>query len=103
MSSGEADGYDLRIDGNDVSLAFHRGLTVPEFLQLAQQVTHSRYMYNRDQVANVGPVTLVGRIQCQRSEFPSVVRTMLNVHGLRAEVRGSGDTEYVEIQPVGKG
>ena len=102
-SSTAAEGYNLRIDGNNVSLAFTRDLTVPEFLQLAQQVTSARYVYNRDQVANAGPVTLVGNIHCQRSEFPSFVGTMLHKHGLRADVRGSGDMQYVEIQPIGRG
>jgi len=102
-SSAAAAGYNLRIDGDDVSLAFTRDLTFPEFMQLAQQVTSARYVYNRDEVANVGPVTLLGRIHCPRSEFPSFVGTMLFKHGLRAEARGSGDTQYVEVVPVGKG
>lgn len=42
-------------------------------------------------------------MRCQRSEFPSFVETMLCKHGLRAEVRGAGDTQYVEVQPVGRG
>jgi hypothetical protein len=96
-------GYDLRIDGDAVSLAFTRGLTVPEFLQLAQQVTNARYVYRPDQVAGVGPVTLQGEIRCQRAEFPQFVGTMLHVHGLRAEPRGSGDTQYVEIVAGAKG
>lgn len=96
-------GYDLRNDGNDVSLAFTRDLTVPEFLQLAQEVTSARYVYNRDQVANSGPVTLVGMIRCRRSEFPEFVGTMLYMRGLRAETRGSGDQQYVEVAPIAKG
>jgi hypothetical protein len=96
-------GYDLRIDGDAVSLAFTRGLTVSEFLQLAQQVTNARYVYRPDQVAGVGPVTLQGEIRCQRAEFPQFVGTMLHVHGLRAEPRGSGDTQYVEIVAGAKG
>jgi hypothetical protein len=96
-------GYDLRIDGDDVSLAFTRDLTVPEFLQLAQEVTSARYVYNRDQVANSGPVTLAGMIRCRRSEFPAIVGTMLCVRGLRAETRGSGDQQYVEVAPIAKG
>jgi hypothetical protein len=101
--STAAHGYDLRVDGNDVSLRFTRDLTVPEFLQLAQEVTSARYVYNRDQVASSGPVTLVGLIRCQRSEFPAFVNTMLHVRGLRAEVRGSGATQYVEVEPIAKG
>jgi|JI10StandDraft_1071094.scaffolds.fasta_scaffold749380_1 hypothetical protein len=96
-------GYDLRIDGNDVSLAFTRDLTVPEFLRLAQEVTSARYVYNSDQVANSGPVTLVGMIRCRRSEFPEFVGTMLYMRGLRAETRASGDQQYVEVAPIAKG
>lgn len=102
-SATAAEGYNLRLDGNNVSLAFTRELTVPEFLQLAQQVTNARYVYNRDQVANAGPVTLLGSIHCPRSEFPSFVGTMLYIHGLRAEVRGTGDLQYVEVEPIGRG
>ncbi len=96
-------GYDLRIDGDAVSLALSRGLSVPEFLQLAQQVTNARYVYQQDQVAGVGPVTLMGEIRCRRAEFHDFVGKMLNVHGLRAEPRGSGDTQYVEIVAGAKG
>jgi hypothetical protein len=98
-----AHGYALRMDGNDVSVTFTRDLTIPEFLQLAQEVTSARYVYKRDQVASSGPVTLVGQIHCQRSEFPAFLDTMLHMHGLRAEVRGSGDQQYVEIEPIAKG
>ncbi|MFN7587956.1 MAG: hypothetical protein ACK501_17025 [Planctomycetota bacterium] len=96
-------GYDLRIDGDAVSLALSRGLSVPEFLQLAQQVTNARYVYQQDQVAGVGPVTLMGEIRCRRAEFPDFVVKMLHIHGLRAEPRGSGDTQYVEIVAGAKG
>lgn len=96
-------GYDLRIDGDAVSLALSRGLSVPEFLQLAQQVTNARYVYRPDQVAGVGPVTLMGEIRCRRAEFPDFVGKMLHIHGLRAEPRGSGDTQYVEIVAGAKG
>lgn len=102
-SSAAAEGYDLRIDGDNVSMAFTRDLTVPEFLQLAQQVTNARYVYNRDQVAGVGHVALGMRIQCHRNEFPSFVATMLARLGLQAEARGSGDTRYVEVQPIRNG
>lgn len=96
-------GYDLRIDGDAVSLAISRGLSVPEFLQLAQQVTNARYVYQQDQLAGVGSVTLMGEIRCRRAEFHDFVGKMLNVHGLRAEPRGSGDTQYVEIVVGAKG
>ena len=96
-------GYDLRIEGDAVSLAFSRGLTVPEFLQLAQQVTNARYVYQSDQVAGVGPVTLIGEIRCQRAGFSEIVDRMLYIHGLRAEPRGIGDTKYVEIVASTKG
>lgn len=102
-ASQASSGYDLRIDGNEVSLAFRRDLTVPEFLQLAQEVTCARYLYDRAQVANAGPVTLVGQVRCRRNEFPELVGTMLYLRGLRAETRGSGDTQYVEIVPAAKG
>ena len=94
-------GYDLKIDGDDVALRFTRDLTVPEFLQLAQQVTSAIYVYPRD-IANSGPVRLVGSIRCPRSEFPTFVGTMLTTCGLRAETKGSGDRQYIEVQPASK-
>lgn len=96
-----ASGYDLKIDGNDVALRFTRDLTVPEFLQLAQQVTSSIYVYPRD-IANAGPVRLTGSIRCPRSEFPTFVGTMLTTCGLQAESKGTGDRQYVEVQPARK-
>jgi hypothetical protein len=96
-------GYDLKIDGNEVSLAFTRDLTVPEFLQLAQEVTSARYVYQANQVAKAGPVTLVGRIHCERSEFPTFVGTMLYLRGLGTDVRGTGDEQYIEVAPITKG
>ncbi|MEO6595291.1 MAG: hypothetical protein ABIP94_11110 [Planctomycetota bacterium] len=96
-------GYDLRIDGNQVSLAFDRDLTVPEFLKLAQEVTAARYVYRQDEVAAAGPVSLMGRLQCERGKFGSFVDTMLHVHGLRAEPQGTGDAAYVEIRPIPRG
>jgi hypothetical protein len=103
VSDGQARGYDLRVDGDELSLAFVRALTMPEFLRLAQEVTSARYVYNGDQIATTGPVTLAGRIQCKRSEFPAFVGTMLHIHGLQAQVRGTGDLQYVEILPVANG
>ena len=89
--------YDLRIEGGDVTLAFTRELTLPEFLRLAQEVTSARYVYDSAQVATAGPVTFVGRIHCQRSEFPAFVDTMLYIHGLYAQARGSADGRYIEV------
>jgi hypothetical protein len=100
---GAASGYDLRIEGADVTLAFTRELSMPEFLRLAQAVTNARYVYDGAQVATAGPVTLLGRIHCQRSDFPAFVDTMLYIHGLCAQARGSGDTQYLEVGPVPKG
>ena len=97
-SDAETFGYDLRIDGDDVSLAFGRALTIPEFLQLAQQVTSERYVYDGRQLASAGPVTLVGRIHCTRSAFPDFVSTMLHVHGVQANAHENGDGRWVEIQ-----
>lgn len=95
-------GYELRIDGNDVSLRLTRDLTVPEFLRMAQTVTHARYVYQPKQVADAGPVRLVGQIRCQRSEFAGVVVTMMHVCGLRAEARGEGDMQYVQVESATK-
>ena len=101
-SGAAAQGYDLRIDGDDVSLTFGRALTIPEFLGLAQQVTSARYVYE-GQVATAGPVTLVGRIHCARSAFPDFVRTMLYVHGLQADAGETKDGPCVEVRPITKG
>ena len=101
-SDSAALGYDLSVDGSEVSLAFHRALTMPEFLQLAQEVTSARYVYRGDGLAAVGPVTLMGRIRCQRNEFPSFVGTMLHIHGLHAKVQGAGDGQYIEVAPAAR-
>lgn len=95
-------GYDLRIEGNRVALSFDRDLTVPEFLQLAQQVTSAVYVFQKEEVAAFGPVSLQGRIDCERGEFPIFVSTMLNARGLRADTKRDGVMEYVEVSPVVK-
>lgn len=102
-STSTSPGYDLRLAGEAVSLTISRGLTVPEFLQLAQKVTSARYVYQSAQVAGVGPVTFVGEFRGQRAEFAEFVGTMLHIHGLRAETKGSGDMQYVEIVALPRG
>jgi len=96
-------GYDLRIEGTQVSLTFERGLTVAEFLAMAQQVTNARYLYNAQQIAGTGPVTLLGQFCCEKSKFADFVDLQLGLHGLKAEVRGSGDSQYVEVALPPKG
>jgi hypothetical protein len=48
----------------------------------------------------MGPVSLQGRIDCERGDFASFVATMLHARGLRAETKGGGDRQYVEITPI---
>ena len=93
-------GYDLAIADDRVSLSFGRDLTVPEFLQLAQNVTGGVYVCHKDHAAAAGTVSLLGRIDCKRSAFPEFVTTMLYVRGLRAEAKGGGGQQYVEITPI---
>jgi len=88
--------YDLRLRDDRVSLSLGRVLPVREFLALAHVVTGARYVIG-DDAAAAGPVALVGRIDCARSEFGGFVDTMLYLHGLRAVRQGTGDAACVRI------
>ena len=95
-------GYDLRIAGDEVLLSFHRELTVPEFLEVAQHVTGAVYVFHQDDVESAGPVSMDGRMQCKRSEFPSFVTKVLHTRGLRAEAKTDSRLDYVEISSATK-
>jgi hypothetical protein len=94
-------GYDLQYHGSEVSLSAPRGLSMPEFLELAQQVTEDVYTYRLDEIAGHGPVTLLGRVRCERAEFSGFVQTMLYVHGL-CLVRSAAQIGTFEVRPIAR-
>src|SRR5687768_9111447 len=93
--------YDLRIDGNDVSLSFRCDVTVPEFLRLAQDVTSEVYVFRNDPA--LPRLAFVGQLRCARRDFPEFVATLLSTHGLRTETKHEDGLTFLEVVPVGRG
>ena len=96
-------GCDLKIVGDEVSLAFTRDLNVPQFLQIAQQVTAERYVYQGEQVAAAGKLDLPERHSCSRSAFPAFVADVLRTRGFTITARGAGDLRFLEVERSARG
>lgn len=88
--------YDMQIVGERVTLAFQR-LPLKEFILVAQKVTKRAYTYHRD-LGDVGPFTLVGRLECQRSEFGEFFASMLRTHGLVTEEVGDDPHQIIVVR-----
>ncbi len=93
-------GINLKIEGEYVSISVNEntGTSLKDFVKLAQQISH-RVITFLDTDLNVpnANVTWVGTVRIKREEFFSFFQTMLYIKGFACVMRGTADSEIVQI------
>lgn len=90
--------FELKIEGDKLSLTIDDdGISMPEFVKLAQRLTGRVFTFQEDALAGAENVKLTGTVRMKKDEFLSFFQTQLYIRGFAAVTRGDGDSEVIEI------
>ncbi len=101
LTAQEGRNYNVEIDGDYMTITINEveGISVIEFIKLAQTLTQKTFTYSESDISNSPDtkITFVGPKRILLDNFFPFFQTMLYIKGFATLVRGDDDTEVIEV------